>query len=111
MNSFNALKKIYSRRAEIKNLPHIKVAVVGDTATQFLAMAIYGTGVERGFDIELFEAEYNQVERQFLDKASDYIGLMQIISLFSSQRINYLLGMGNVGMQTGYGWLMNVWIL
>ena len=71
MNSFNALKKIYSRRAEIKNLPHIKVAVVGDTATQFLAMAIYGTGVERGFDIELFEAEYNQVERQFLDKASD----------------------------------------
>lgn len=54
MNSFNALKKIYSRRAEIKNLPHIKVAVVGDTATQFLAMAIYGTGVERGFDIELF---------------------------------------------------------
>lgn len=71
MDSFNALKKIYSKKDKIKNLPRIKVAVVGDSATQFLAMAIYGTGVERGFDIELFEAEYNQVERQLLDKTSD----------------------------------------
>lgn len=85
MNSFNVLKKTYSKREQQKeNLPHIKIAVVGDTATQFLAMAICGTALERGFYIDLFEAEYNQVERQLLDKTSelyrfgaDYIVLFQ----------------------------------
>ena len=54
------------------NLPEVKVALLGDTATQFLATAIKGIGVERGYNINLFEAEYNQVERQVLDPASDY---------------------------------------
>lgn len=53
------------------DLPVIKLALVGDTATQFLATAIRGTGVERGYQINLFEAEYNQVERQFLDPSSE----------------------------------------
>ncbi len=44
---------------------------MGDTATQFLATAIRGMGVARGYNIRLFEAEYNQVERQFLDPTSD----------------------------------------
>ena len=49
----------------------IRMALVGDTATQFLASAIRGMGVERGYNIALFEAEYNQVERQFMDLSSD----------------------------------------
>ena len=49
----------------------MKVALLGDTATQFLATAIKGVGVERGYNINLFEAEYNQVERQVLDPTSD----------------------------------------
>jgi FkbH-like protein len=49
----------------------VKVALLGDTATQFLATAIKGVGVERGYNINLFEAEYNQVERQVLDPTSD----------------------------------------
>lgn len=49
----------------------IKMALAGDTATQLLSIAIRGMGVERGYNIELFEAEYNQVERQFLDLSSD----------------------------------------
>lgn len=52
-------------------MPSLKVALLGDNATQFLATAIRGTGVERGYNIELFEAEYNQVERQVLDSTSD----------------------------------------
>lgn len=54
------------------NLPEVKVALLGDTATQFLATAIKGIGVERGYNVNLFEAEYNQVERQVLDPTSDY---------------------------------------
>lgn len=47
------------------------MALLGDTATQFLATAIKGVGVERGYNINLLEAEYNQVERQVLDPTSD----------------------------------------
>ena len=69
MLSYNDLKKKVKRMPE--GLPKIKVALVGDTATQFLATAIRGTGVERGYHFDLFEAEYNQVERQFLDPTSE----------------------------------------
>ncbi|MBR4644065.1 MAG: HAD family hydrolase [Bacteroidaceae bacterium] len=69
MLSFKELKKLLKR--DLSGLPSMKVALIGDTATQFLTTAIQGTGVERGFRIELFEAEYNQVERQFLDSSSE----------------------------------------
>jgi FkbH-like protein len=69
ISSFNELKK--NLKKDITSYPTIKVALLGDTATQFLAIAIQGTAIGRGYNIELFEAEYNQVERQFLDKTSD----------------------------------------
>ena len=69
MLDFNHLKK--NAKAETANLPTVKLAVVGDTATQLLGIAIRGMGVERGYRIDLFEAEYNQVERQLLDPTSD----------------------------------------
>lgn len=81
--NFNRLK----RRSNniLQNLPEIKMAIVGDTATQFLTIAIKGMGVERGYNINLFEAEYNQVERQFMDPTSDlYISNSDIIVIFQS---------------------------
>ena len=69
MKTFKELKRNLKR--EIADYPTIKVALVGDTATQFLAMAIRGMGIERGYNINLFEAEYNQVERQFMDPISE----------------------------------------
>lgn len=69
MKTFNELKKLLKQ--EIKFLPTFKIALVGDTATQFLATAIKGMGIDCGYNINLFEAEYNQVERQFMDPTSD----------------------------------------
>jgi FkbH-like protein len=69
MKTFKELKQ--NLKKDTSNLDKIKVAVVGDTATQFLATAIKGYGIEIGYDINLFEAEYNQVERQFMDPTSD----------------------------------------
>ena len=66
---FKQIKKLLKQ--DNTNLPVVKVALLGDTATQFLATAIRGVGVERGYNIKLFEAEYNQVERQVLDPTSD----------------------------------------
>lgn len=65
--------------------PIVRMALVGDTATQFVATAIRGMGVERGYNIDLFEAEYNQVERQFLNPTSElYQFHADVIVLFQS---------------------------
>ena len=69
MQSVLELKK--SAKKRLPEAPTIKIAVLGDTATQLLCTAICGMGVERGYNIGLFEAEYNQVERQLLDPTSD----------------------------------------
>ena len=69
MFQFNELKKMLKR--DLAGLQPSKMALVGDTATQFLATAIKGVGVDRGYNINLLEADYNQVERQFMDPSSD----------------------------------------
>lgn len=69
MKSLIQLKR--NLKSDLTGLPVFKLAVVGDTATQLLCTAIRGMGVERGYNIDLFEAEYNQVERQFLDPTSE----------------------------------------
>ena len=58
-------------KKDSSSLPSIKVALVGDTATQLLSMAIRGLGVERGYRIEMFEADYSQVEQQLLIETSE----------------------------------------
>ena len=83
MRTFKELRK--NLKKDSTNLPQIKVSLVGDTATQFLATAIKGLGVERGYNIDLFEAEYSQVERQFMDPTSDlYEFDADFIALFQS---------------------------
>ncbi len=69
MYSLKELRKILKR--DTRSLQTISVSVLGDTATQFLATAIRGMGMVRGYNIDLFEAEYNQVERQFMDPTSE----------------------------------------
>lgn len=69
MTDFKQLKRYLKKN--LSDMPVIKVSLLGDSATQFLATAIKGTGIERGYNIDLFEAEYNQVERQVLDPTSE----------------------------------------
>lgn len=69
MITFNELKK------RLKNispdLPKLKVALLGDTATQLLAIALRGEGISRGYNFELYEADYNQIELLVYDQSSD----------------------------------------
>lgn len=69
MYTFGELKKLARQADEQKRA--CRVALVGDTATQLLMTALRGVCKARGFNIETFEAEYNQVERQFLDPQSE----------------------------------------
>src|SRR5690554_147934 len=69
ISNFKTLKN--NLKKDISYLTAVKVALLGDTATQFLATAIKGVAVERGLNIEMFEADYSQVERQLLDTTSE----------------------------------------
>ena len=69
MKDFKSLKK--NLRSDLSALPHVKVALLGDTATQLLATAIAGMGVERGYHFQIFEADYNQIELQLSSQSSE----------------------------------------
>ncbi len=53
--------------------PHdtVRLAIVGDVATQLWTKAIRRTLTQQGFQVALFEAPYNQVARQLLAEDSD----------------------------------------
>ena len=63
----------------------IRVAILGDSATQFLSQAIRGLGIDRGFDFQMWEADFNQIERQLFDPASElYEFKPEIVIVFQS---------------------------
>lgn len=83
MIDFTHLKKNLKR--DYSGLKKIKVALLGDTATQFLVQAIKGMGFERGLNLEIWEADFNQIDRQTLDPSSDlYRFEPEIVILFQA---------------------------
>ena len=69
MKNFTKLKK--NLKKDFSKFKKIKVALLGDTATQFLIQAIRGIGYDQGTDIQLWEADFNQIERQVFDSTSE----------------------------------------
>ncbi len=90
-------------KKDFSYLPTINMALLGDTATQFLSTAIKGIGIERGYNINLFEAEYNQVERQFMDPTSDLyrFGAQYIVVYQSSHKWNERYSLMSPAEQAG----------
>lgn len=83
MLTFKELKQ--NIKKDNSSLPTLKVALLGDTATQFLSTAIKGLGVEYGYNIDLFEAEYNQIEQQVFNPSSDLNSFnSQFVVIFQS---------------------------
>lgn len=69
MKTFSQLKK--NLKNDFGSFKTIKVALLGDTATQFLIQAIRGTGYDCGLDLQMWEADFNQIERQVFDPSSE----------------------------------------
>lgn len=70
MPTFDELKKLAKRAPE----PHenaLRIAVVGDCATQFLACAISGCAVYCGHPVRVLDTDYNQIDAQLMDGASE----------------------------------------
>jgi len=54
-----------------EGLPKYRLGVLGDCATQHLSTAIRGTGIARGTDIAVFDADYDQILAQTADPRSE----------------------------------------
>ena len=83
MKEFSQLRK--NLKKDFSTFTKIKVALLGDTSTQFLVQALRGTGYDNVFDLEIWEADFNQIERQVFDYTSElYDFNPEIIILFQS---------------------------
>lgn len=92
MKNFLQIKK--NLKKDFSGLKRVRVAVLGDTATQFLVQALKGLGFDYGFDFEIWEADFNQIERQVYDISSDLYGFKpDVVVVFKSS--HKLLGKYN----------------
>jgi FkbH-like protein len=84
---FFQLKK--NLRKTATGFPVFKVAILCDFASQLLVQALDGYGIGAGVKYELFEADYNQIDRQVLDPGSELYAFAPsfVIILRSSERL------------------------
>jgi FkbH-like protein len=66
---FQELKRNLSK--DFSSFPARRLAILGDSATQFLAQAIKGYGFEEQINFDIFEADFDQLDRQILDSESE----------------------------------------
>ena len=100
MQTFNELKRNLKKTQE--GYKSSIVSLLGDTATQLLAVALKGAAMERGYTLDLYEAEYNQVERQLMDPTSElYAHQAQYTLIFqSTHKLLEHFSTSNVGKRT-----------
>lgn len=83
MKDFSQLKK--NLKNDFSNLTKIRIAILGDTATQFLVQALRGTGFDKGFDLIIWEAGFDQIECQVFDPTSELYNFKpEVVILFKS---------------------------
>jgi FkbH-like protein len=92
MKDFTDLKK--NLKKDFSAFKSVRVALLGDTATQLITKAIRGAGYEYCFDLQMWEADFNQVERQIFDTSSElYAFAPDVVIIFQSS--HKLLGKYN----------------
>lgn len=67
--TFQQLKKL--SKTDASALPQYSLAVLGDCATQHLAMALRGYGVSVGIRLNVFDADYDQIDAQVMAPDSE----------------------------------------
>jgi len=77
--TFNELKK--NLKKNFGACKPLRLAILGDSMTQFLAQAIRGAGYTHRLDITIFEADFNQIDRQIQDIRSDLYSFAPDITL------------------------------
>lgn len=66
---FNELKK--NLKKDFGKRTPLKLAILGDSSTQFLSQSIKGAGYNYEFNLTIFESDYNQIDSKILNINSD----------------------------------------
>src|SRR5436190_22169302 len=83
MKDFFQLKK--NLKKDLTGFKKIKVALLGDTATQFLKQSLVAVAYEYQLHLDIFEADFDQIERQIFDQGSElYEHQPEFVILFQS---------------------------
>ncbi len=84
--TFQELKK--NLKKDFTGFKPLKIALLGDSATQFLAMAIRGSGFNAALDIDIYEGDYDLIYETVLDSESKIYkeNFDQIILFHSSEK-------------------------
>lgn len=69
MKSFQELKRMGKKN--LSDYPHIRLAILGDCATQHLAMALRGYAAEVRMNLQVFDADYDQIDAQVIHGESE----------------------------------------
>lgn len=71
MYTFKELRKASKNVVEGKEL---RIAILGNCSTQFLTLTLKGYANLKGLNLNIFDADYNQIESQLLDTTSEVYG-------------------------------------
>ena len=81
--SFSEIKR--NLKESFADLKSIKVAILGDTSTQFLNATIKGLGYDYNLNLDIWDADYDQIPLQVFDSSSDlYAFEPEFIILYKS---------------------------
>jgi HAD superfamily phosphatase (TIGR01681 family) len=88
IQTFNHLKKNLKKATD--SYKYIRIAILSDSASQLITQAIKGYGIEHSINFDVFEADYNQIDRQVLDPGSDLYEFAPdyLIILRSTERLS-----------------------
>lgn len=89
MLDFTRLRQ--NTKKDFSGLKRIKVAILSDSASQFLHTALKGFGYERGLHYDVFEAGYNAIESQLFNPASELYAFAPDVVLIAKSTQKLLL--------------------
>ena len=85
MQYMRTLRELKALAAKKLDIAPYKVAILGDTATQLLVTSVKGEAAARNIALDIYEGEYNQIERQLLDPTSElYQFDASVVMIFQS---------------------------
>ena len=85
--NFKILKK--NLKQDKEGFTKIKVAILGDSSTQFINTALKGYGIEEKLDIEVYEADYDMINQEIYNLASNLYTFLPdfVIIIPSSEKL------------------------
>ncbi len=66
---FNTIKK--NIKNDYSGFKLLKVAILGDSATQIFAKALRGYAFESMLNVDIFDSDYDQIDREIFDNTSE----------------------------------------